>query len=75
VRVFLSFRCSKTDWRRLRVGRRLSSQGAVLLGRILVSGGAANSCFGSRGEMFILNEHQLWRAELGEHVRGALLRI
>lgn len=51
------------------------SPGGVLLGRILVEGGAANFCFGRQGEMFILNEHRLWRAQLGEHVRGALLEI
>ena len=45
----------------------------VLLGRILVDGGAANFCFGRDGEMFILNEHRLWRAQL--KAKGALLGI
>ncbi|KAI1339975.1 hypothetical protein F5Y15DRAFT_381021 [Xylariaceae sp. FL0016] len=51
------------------------SGGGVLLGRILVDGGAANFCFGREGEMFILNETRLWRVQLGSHVRGALLKI
>ena len=49
------------------------SPGGVLLGRILVDGGAANFCFGRDGEMFILNEHRLWRAQL--KAKGALLGI
>lgn len=51
------------------------SPGGVLLGRIIVEGGAANFCFGRGEEMFILNETRLWRAQLGDHVKGALLRI
>ncbi|KAH6689721.1 hypothetical protein F5X68DRAFT_268094 [Plectosphaerella plurivora] len=51
------------------------SPGGVLLGRILVPGGAANFCFGRGGEMYILNEHRLWRAKLDPGVRGALLGI
>lgn len=51
------------------------SPGGVLLGRILVEGGAANFCFGRDGEMFILNEHKLWRAQLAGSTRGALLGI
>lgn len=51
------------------------SPGGVLLGRIIVEGGAANFCFGRKGEMFILNEHKIWRAQLGSHVHGALLGI
>lgn len=50
------------------------SPGGVLLGRIKVDGGAANFCFGRDGEMFLLNEHRLWRAQLG-NVRGALLGV
>ncbi|RDW81825.1 hypothetical protein BP6252_02937 [Coleophoma cylindrospora] len=56
-------------------GINIWSGGGILLGRILVDGGAANFCFGRGGEMFILNEKRLWRAQLGEHVRGALLGI
>ncbi|PSR79062.1 hypothetical protein BD289DRAFT_455995 [Coniella lustricola] len=51
------------------------SPGGVLLGRIVVEGGVANFCFGRQGEMFLLNETRLWRAQLGSHVRGALLKI
>ncbi|CAK7204185.1 hypothetical protein SEUCBS139899_006939 [Sporothrix eucalyptigena] len=49
--------------------------GGVLLGKILVEGGAANFCFGRDGDLFILNETRLWRAKLGTGVKGALLRI
>lgn len=51
------------------------SPGGVLLGKILVEGGAANFCFGREGEMFILNEHRLWRAQLDISTKGALLDI
>ncbi|KAK7730570.1 hypothetical protein SLS53_008960 [Cytospora paraplurivora] len=51
------------------------SPGGVLLGKILVQGGAANFCFGRDGEIFILNEHRLWRAQLDPSTRGALLGI
>lgn len=51
------------------------SPGGVLLGRILVEGGAANFCFGKDGEVFILNEHKLWRAQLATSTKGALLGI
>lgn len=51
------------------------SPGGVLLGRILVEGGAANFCFGREGELFILNEHRLWRAQLAASTKGALLGI
>lgn len=56
-------------------GVNIWSGGGVLLGRIVVDGGAANFCFGRGGEIFILNEKRLWRAQLGKHVRGALLGI
>lgn len=51
------------------------SPGGVLLGKILVEGGAANFCFGKEGEVFILNEGRLWRAQLTASTKGALLRI
>jgi gluconolactonase len=51
------------------------SPGGVLLGRILVRGGVANFCFGTGGEMFLLNENKLWKATLRENVKGALLGI
>ncbi|QDS76992.1 hypothetical protein FKW77_005907 [Venturia effusa] len=46
-----------------------------LLGKILVKGGVANFCFGRNGEVFLLNEHKLWRAQLSKSTKGALLRI
>jgi gluconolactonase len=51
------------------------SPGGTLIGRILVPEGSANFCFGRLGEIFILNEHRIWRAQLASHVKGALLRI
>lgn len=51
------------------------SPGGVLLGRILIEGGVSNFCFGRSGELFILNEHRLWRAQLGDHIKGDLLKI
>lgn len=51
------------------------SPGGVLLGKILVDGGVANFCFGKQGEMFLLNEHRLWRAKLATTTKGALLKI
>lgn len=51
------------------------SPGGSLIGKIIIPGGAANFCFGKDGEMFILNENKVWRAQLGKDVKGALLRI
>ncbi|CAK44864.1 hypothetical protein CBS63078_7379 [Aspergillus niger] len=51
------------------------SPGGVLLGRILIDGGVANFCFGRNGEIFALNEHRLWRVQLGAGVKGALLGL
>ncbi|THC95091.1 hypothetical protein EYZ11_005415 [Aspergillus tanneri] len=51
------------------------SPGGVILGKILVKGGAANFSFGRNGRIFILNEHILWVAQLGDWVRGGLLGI
>ncbi|KAL4908960.1 hypothetical protein BDW74DRAFT_165647 [Aspergillus multicolor] len=51
------------------------SPGGELLGRILVDGGVANFCFGREGEMFLLNEHRLWKVKLTGGVKGALLGI
>ncbi|KAK2017800.1 calcium-dependent phosphotriesterase [Colletotrichum eremochloae] len=56
-------------------GVNIWSPGGVLLGKILVEGGAANFCFGRNGEVFILNENRLWRAKLAEETKGALLCI
>lgn len=47
--------------------------GGVLLGKILVKNGTSNFSFGKKGEMFIMNEHRLLRAQLSENVKGALL--
>jgi gluconolactonase len=52
-------------------GLNIWSQGGVLLGRVVVEGGVANFCFGNPGEVFLLNEHRLWRAQLGMNVQGA----
>ncbi|PYI06991.1 calcium-dependent phosphotriesterase [Aspergillus sclerotiicarbonarius CBS 121057] len=51
------------------------SPGGVLVGRILIEGGVANFCFGRNGEIFALNEHRIWRAQLGTEVKGALLGL
>ncbi|KAH8672749.1 hypothetical protein BGZ60DRAFT_485151 [Tricladium varicosporioides] len=51
------------------------NEGGVLLGVVAVEGGAANFCFGKGGAMYILNENKIWGAQLGEDVKGALLRI
>ncbi|WQF89768.1 Putative six-bladed beta-propeller, TolB, SMP-30/Gluconolactonase/LRE-like region [Colletotrichum destructivum] len=56
-------------------GLNIWSPGGVLLGKILVQGGAANFCFGRNGEVFILNENRLWRAKLADETKGALLCI
>ncbi|KAF6826856.1 gluconolactonase precursor [Colletotrichum plurivorum] len=56
-------------------GVNIWSPGGVLLGKILVEGGAANFCFGRNGELFILNENRLWRAKLADETKGALLCI
>ncbi|KAJ4248407.1 hypothetical protein NW762_012744 [Fusarium torreyae] len=49
------------------------SPGGILLGKITISGGVANFCFGSDGQIFALNEHRLWRVQLDPNVQGALL--
>lgn len=56
-------------------GINIWSPGGVLLGKILIDGGVANFCFGRNGEIFALNEHRLWRVQLGAEVKGALLGI
>ncbi|KAM5344908.1 hypothetical protein ACJ41O_010770 [Fusarium nematophilum] len=56
-------------------GVNIWSPGGVLLGKILVDGGVANFCFGAKGELFLLNEFKIWRAQLREGVKGALLKI
>jgi gluconolactonase len=49
--------------------------GGKLIGKIYVPGGCANFCFGRAGEVFLLNEHRMWAAQLDDKVRGALLKI
>ncbi|KAJ3545315.1 hypothetical protein NM208_g2572 [Fusarium decemcellulare] len=51
------------------------SPGGVLLGKIIIPGGVANFCFGREGQIFALNEHRLWRAQLDTSIKGALLGI
>jgi gluconolactonase len=51
------------------------NDGAVLIGKILVPGGVANFCFGRKGELFVCNELRLWRVQLKQSTRGALLGI
>ncbi|KAL1859688.1 hypothetical protein VTK73DRAFT_7495 [Phialemonium thermophilum] len=49
------------------------SPGGVLLGKIVIPGGVANFCFGRGGQLFALNEHRLWRAQLASHIESPLL--
>jgi gluconolactonase len=51
------------------------SPGSVILGKILVAGGAANFCFGRDSQLFFLHENRLWRAQLGSGIKGAILGI
>ncbi|KAH6621927.1 gluconolactonase precursor [Boeremia exigua] len=51
------------------------SPGGVLLAKILVDGGVANFCFGKDGQLFLLNENKLWRAQIAPGCKGALLGI
>ncbi|KAL6712281.1 hypothetical protein ACN47E_000158 [Coniothyrium glycines] len=56
-------------------GVNIWSPGGVLLAKILVEGGVANFCFGRDGQIFLLNEHRLWRAQIAKGGRGALLGL
>jgi gluconolactonase len=56
-------------------GVNIWSPGGVLAAKILIDGGVANFCFGRAGEMFLLNENRLWRAQIAETHKGALLGI
>lgn len=47
----------------------------TLIGKICVPGGVANFCFGKGGEMFLLGEGRMWRAQLSGEVKGDLLGI
>ncbi|KAH6612984.1 gluconolactonase precursor [Boeremia exigua] len=47
----------------------------TLIGKIVIPGGCANFCFGQAGELFLLNERQIWRVQLAVTVRGDLLGL
>lgn len=49
--------------------------GGSPIGKIYVGGVCANFCFGKEVEVFVLNEHKMWRAQLDSGVKGALLGI
>lgn len=52
------------------------SSGGTLIGKIyLPTGMCANFCFGKAGEIFMLNENRIYRAQLGPEVKGDLLGI
>lgn len=51
------------------------SPGGTLIGKVYVPGGCANFCFGKRGEMFLLNEQKMWRAQLSPKLKGDLLGL
>jgi len=52
-------------------GLNIWSRGGLLLGKILLPGGVANFCFGRPGEIFLLNETELWHLELKQGVCAA----
>jgi len=54
-------------------GVHIWSAGGLLLGKIVVPGGAANFCFGRSGELLICNETRFWTVSIGKHIKGALL--
>jgi len=56
-------------------GLNIWSSGGVLLAKIRIPGGVANFCFGRDGQIFLLNENKLWRAQIASHCKGALLGI
>ena len=45
----------------------------TLIGKILISGGITGFCFGTSGEMFLLNENKFWILTVARTVKGALL--
>ena len=49
--------------------------GGSLIGKIYIPGGVANFCFGRDGEIFLLNENKVWKAQVGDNTKGALLGI
>ncbi|KAJ5634549.1 hypothetical protein N7528_002391 [Penicillium herquei] len=50
------------------------SSGGVLLGKILVESGTSNFSFGKNGQMYILNEHRIYRAQLNSTLRSTLFK-
>jgi gluconolactonase len=56
-------------------GLNVWSPGGILLAKVLVGGGVANFCFGKGGQIFLLNEHRLWRLQLDKGCNGALLGL
>ncbi len=56
-------------------GLHVWSPGGELIGKILISGGVANFCFGKQGEIFLCNEQKLWRVQLDRSTKGALLGL
>ena len=56
-------------------GIHIWNAGGLLLGKIAIPGGIANFCFGPPGTIFALNEKKLWRVDLAQSTRGALLKI
>ncbi|KAH7082969.1 hypothetical protein BKA63DRAFT_140720 [Paraphoma chrysanthemicola] len=56
-------------------GLNIWSPGGVLLAKVVLEGGIANFCFGRDGQVFLLNEHKLWRLQLARGCKGALLRL
>ncbi|PHH92620.1 hypothetical protein CDD83_6547 [Cordyceps sp. RAO-2017] len=56
-------------------GINIWNSSGVLLGKILIDGGAANFCFGRQGKMYILNEKKLWVAQLSKEIRGTILGL
>ncbi|KAJ5717854.1 hypothetical protein N7488_003500 [Penicillium malachiteum] len=50
------------------------SSGGVLLGKILVESGTSNFSFGKNGQMYILNEYKIYRAQLNSTLRSTLFK-
>ncbi|KAJ5899583.1 SMP-30/Gluconolaconase/LRE-like region, partial [Penicillium taxi] len=48
------------------------SAGGVLLGKILITNGTSNFSFGRNGQMFIMNENKIYRAQLNHSIQGTL---
>lgn len=56
-------------------GLNIWTPGGVLVAKVLIEGGIANFCFGRSGQVFLLNETRLWRLQLAETCKGALLGL